>query len=542
MRMKNRIICALLAVTCTVAVSNAQYYSRTYFDEKNTGSFILQTILDNNDNLISSFNQICSDSSTCVSYLFTDLDGSIKKVIEVPAKRGFWNSMVIRNDTIFYSGRNNTDINGYYNWYFGMMRTNGDSLAEYIFPVIPITDPFVDVINYGLTLVGSRQVILWGEGRNPAEPEAAARPFQSVFLRVDFDGNLLSGPRFWQLEPERLRRMTDAVTDREGHMVFGYAWWKDGQGYSRGLFRLDHRDSISQVVGEIYDFSNDEIFPALTMDHDGNFITIMYRLFIPGYQSFPGEIPDVVKFDASGNEVWRNFIRPNTPIRSNGAGYRFSRITRMNVCRNNDVLVCGNIFIHDSFPLPGTNTRVFSGAPSSFMARFSADGEELWRHIIVHPQPDGQLGYNGLHNISEAPDGSIIVSGTLQRVYDGPRINDSWVMRLSPDGCLNESCDHVGRYWMFPDVASSTDDRIPAESLTLYPNPGTSHLSWRSPASMIYPVRYTLTNLQGIQSESGYIHTPDAAQIYTDYLSTGMYILQITDSSGRRYIGKWVKI
>jgi hypothetical protein len=50
-----------------------------------------------------------------------------------------------------------------------------------------------------------------------------------------------------------------------------------------------------------------------------------------------------------------------------------------------------------------------------------------------------------------------------------------------------------------------------------------------------------LTNLQGIQAETGYIQSPDAAQLNTDYLPAGMYILTMTDKSGRRYVGKWVK-
>jgi hypothetical protein len=541
MMMGNRIICALLTVTYMVAVSNAQYYSRTYPYDEIRQTFITKDVMDSTGNLYIA--EKVASADFLESFAISKVDNKGERVFldKKNYMAGNPYMLCIRNDTIFYSGVNNSNINGYYNWYFGMMRTNGDSLAEYMFPVIPDTIPGVYVINYGLTLVGSRQVILWGEGRNPAEPDAASRPFQSVFMRVDFDGNLLSGPRFWQLHPERDRRMTDAVTDKEGNMVFGYAWWKEGQGYNRGIFRLDNTDSITQVAGEFFEYFNSFDNPALTMDHEGNFITILYRASIPITNTFAVDIPNVVKFDPNGNEIWRNYIRPNDFDKWDGSEYLFEGIKRMNVCRNNDILVCGNIFIVDSFPLPGTNTWVKSGAPSSFMARFSADGEEMWRHIIVHPQPDGKLGYNGLHNISEAPDGSIIVSGTLQRVYNGPRINDSWVMRLSPEGCLNESCDHVGRYWMFPDVATSTDDRTTSESLTLYPNPGTTWLRWMSPSSMTYPVRYSLTNLQGIQAETGYIQSPDAAQLNTDYLPAGMYILTMTDKSGRRYVGKWVK-
>jgi hypothetical protein len=78
-------------------------------------------------------------------------------------------------------------------------------------------------------------------------------------------------------------------------------------------------------------------------------------------------------------------------------------------------------------------------------------------------------------------------------------------------------------------------------SVLIYPNPGTTWLRWMSPSSMTYPVRYSLTNLQGIQTETGYIQSPDAAQLNTDHLPAGMYILTMTDKSGRRYVGKWVK-
>ncbi|MBK9151840.1 MAG: hypothetical protein IPM26_12960 [Saprospiraceae bacterium] len=87
--MKNRFLWVLLTATLCVTASNAQYFSRTYIDDNNSGSFILQTIIDRDSNLISSYNKICSDGNTCVSYLFTDFNGNTKKIIEIPEKRSF---------------------------------------------------------------------------------------------------------------------------------------------------------------------------------------------------------------------------------------------------------------------------------------------------------------------------------------------------------------------------------------------------------------------------------------------------------------------
>ena len=107
---------------------------------------------------------------------------------------------------------------------------------------------------------------------------------------------------------------------------------------------------------------------------------------------------------------------------------------------------------------------------ASFIARLAPDGKVKWRHLMAPYNSEGSALSNILFDIQEAPDGSIIVAGQLQRDTSG-FIHDAWLMRLSPDGCLNDSCDHIQKYWRFPDTISLTEN-IQLFPLMIYPNPG----------------------------------------------------------------------
>lgn len=75
-----------------------------------------------------------------------------------------------------------------------------------------------------------------------------------------------------------------------------------------------------------------------------------------------------------------------------------------------------------------------------------------------------------IFDIQKAPDGKIIVAGQLQR-DTSEYVLDAWFLRLSPAGCLNDECDHLEKYWHFPDTIS-TPENVQLHPMTLFPNPG----------------------------------------------------------------------
>ena len=115
-------------------------------------------------------------------------------------------------------------------------------------------------------------------------------------------------------------------------------------------------------------------------------------------------------------------------------------------------------------------------------------------------------------------------------------------MRLSPDGCLDDSCSHVGKYWVFPGEIVSSSEDVPvstATKLTLYPNPGSGYIHVALPQGVALPVQYQIVDMQGRVRESG-TQSSEVFTLESGYLTQGMYIISVRDKNGKVSVGKWV--
>ena len=530
----------------------SQWYSRIYIEEDQKRSTIWK-VFDNNGDILCSKESFCSNGNLCVNYYVTDADGTPKYSREILYYKSFWNRMQVRNDTVFIAGNEFNSQDSFMYWKLTLLKTDGRFIDEFKFKTIHFshfvegTFGYIYPNLYGLTLVKNNEVILWGEGLDNRLSNADKVPYKSLFMRIGLEGSQKSDLFWFELNDRSTRRMADACQDIDGNMVFNYEYSDEEiPSIARAIYKIMPDDSIL-LVAKLTTSGALSSLPKITIDKEGNYYInpTKFEGNAEGYNVSTHHVGYISKINRNGDEVWRSMVPPiNWDWHQQTVANRTNEIRRISTTGNGDILCTGRVFVMDSFPVPGQTPRMYSAGDGSFIARFNTEGELLWRHFVIPRKKNGHIRRNYIYDIQETSDGSIITGGEIERDDDktDPRFTtDAWLMRLSPNGCLTDDCSHIAKYFNFPDTTSSTDDRIPAESLTLYPNPGTSHLSWRSLASMTYPVRYTLTNLQGIQTETGYIPATDAAQIYTDYLPAGMYILNLVDKSGRRYIGKWVK-
>ncbi|MBK9255403.1 MAG: T9SS type A sorting domain-containing protein [Saprospiraceae bacterium] len=105
-------------------------------------------------------------------------------------------------------------------------------------------------------------------------------------------------------------------------------------------------------------------------------------------------------------------------------------------------------------------------------------------------------------------------------------------MRLSPDGCLNDACDHLQKYWHFPEPIVATTD-LEINRLSIYPNPGSDFIQVTIDEQMQFPIRYELLDLSGQRIEIGTLATQDHFSIEAGWLHEGIYILRIMDKAGK---------
>ncbi|MBK8080990.1 MAG: T9SS type A sorting domain-containing protein [Saprospiraceae bacterium] len=448
--------------------------------------------------------------------------------------QGNWSTMKLRNDTIFYSGRSISASDSIYYWYFGMMTESGDSIAEFKYPMIHFKDG--NVTNYGIVLTGGSEAILWGEGIDNRQPNPTDVPYRSVFYRVGFDGSVRSDLIWYECSDHPSRRMSDAASDSDGSPVFGYYCLEDAA--RRYIIKLKPDNTVSREGSvSIGDPSLDD--PRIAVDHEGNYII---------NSNFGGKdsiwntdrrrTTHVTKINRQGQILW-NTMMPQ--IKREGRIYldRFEML-RMSVTKNNDILCVGQVIIADSFYHPVTQEPFhWVSYNASFIARLAPDGKVKWRHLMAPYNSEGSALSNILFDIQEAPDGSIIVAGQLQRDTSG-FIHDAWLMRLSPDGCLNDSCDHIQKYWRFPDTISLTEN-IQLFPLMIYPNPGQQGFRILYSSDMIYPLQYELINSTGVRLQTGFLGSNDD-EVDTSWLYSGAYQVLVRDRNGKVFSGRWVKM
>jgi hypothetical protein len=529
-------IALLVVVFMTTTNIYSQYFSKTFriWEDNEKGSFFVNAFPTDQNTVVAKNMHICPNNQGCIGIKQISFQGKENSEIVKDYIRGNWSSMKIRNDTIFYSGRSISASDSIFYWYFGMMTASGDSIAEYKYPMIHLKDG--DVLNYGIVLTGGSEAILWGEGIDNRQPNPTDVPYRSVFYRVGFDGSVRSDLIWYECSDHPSRRMSDAATDIDGNPVFGYYCLEDAA--RRYIIKLKPDNTVTREVSvSIGNPGLDD--PRIAVDYEGNYVI---NSNFGGKDSIwntdKRRTTHVTKINRQGDILWSTMM---PQIKREGRVFFDDfRMMRVSVTQDNDVLCVGMVEISDTFYHPVTNEPFQYVEPTaSFIARVGSDGKVKWRHVIAPIKSDGTPLVSILFDIQEAPDGSIIVAGQLQR-DTSDYVLDAWLLRLSPDGCLNDSCNHIQKYWVFPDTISLTEN-IQLHPMLLYPNPGQQGFRISPSSKMTYPLQYELINSSGIRLQTGFSANSDEV-VDTSWLHAGVYQVLVRDRDGKVFSGRWVKM
>ncbi len=560
--MKRTIIIIVVGVLWT-STAFSQYFSKTFFTEDNLLNIgIWQVNTQIPDRILINADHKCNNEyDLCMVLMSTDNNGNVLVNNERELLKGFRNTMKVRNDTIFYSGSYFSQKDSITYWYFGLTNLKGESLGGYKYPILHINDTgrtglgYQTPTNYGLTLVNNNEVILWGEGLDKRMPQpsppADEVPYRSAFLRVGIDGERKSDLFWFEMSEYPLRRMSDAATDIDGNMVFVYEWAYpfvsiEINRLRRGLFKILPDNSIDTVAEyPIADLGRGD--PKMAIDSQGNYI--INPVFRGGgseeYNVRYSDVGFLSKINRAGEVLWTSIVPP--AFRNDPTKHLYSTNTyqmyRISTTRNGDILCSGRVFVADSFAIPGLPRKKYISGNGSYIARFNGDGKLLWQHFIVPLKKDTTIRFNAVLDIKEAPDGSIVVGGRLEK-SDAAWKNDAWLMKLTPGGCLDADCSHVvGKYWVFPEDISAVQDEPMhrLQSVTVSPNPGRDRVRVRLSADAVYPLHYEVQSVTGIRHITGTMTTASDTDIDMDWLPSGMYIIYIRDKAGQTGSVKWVR-
>lgn len=520
---------------CSLLLSG-QYFRNTYniTSTSGTSAYTILPIDDESFVKLESNNGANSKSITRIS----TIDGDGKELWSKTKNYmyAYNRSLVVRNDTIFYSG--NSDSNQQYYWYFGMMKTNGDSIVEYKFLAVNASSGAAN--NYGITLIDGSNAILWGEGLESRASNPNNNLISSAFLRVKFDGSLQNQMLWFDLGKDVSRKMSEVRLDINDNLVFGYRHG-NGTNHRNYIIKLKPNNEF-EVIGSIAS-TDQELQPYIAIDSKNNYYTQALILDTISSSGLTVLNLYLIKMDKVGNLLWKSKILANYPL-LNGKPTIFSPFVFKIFCTSSDqILLGGTCRVIDSLVVPFTGKKqIFSNAVS-FFARFDQDGNPLWEHAVV-PQllPDGYIQQNYIFDIIEHSDKSILIAGSIFRTRNNPRFRlDSWVMRLSPDGCLSTACDHLEKYWHFPKVITSSDDQAIVHT-TVFPNPGSDYINIKIDESWALPVSYELISTCGTISLYGKSTVTRDLELETSSLSAGLYMIRLSSTDGRIAFAKWIKL
>ena len=194
---------------------------------------------------------------------------------------------------------------------------------------------------------------------------------------------------------------------------------------------------------------------------------------------------DVICIDNEGKILWR-FNKPGSTRTAELQFKGWKEIYNMSETADGDILACGRTSWHSNYPTifeynwledtlpPYPDSLEIYEAP--YILKLDGEtGELLWQYSILEYDEFGNIGPYALRQVHEISDGSIIGTG-WSGIYNEAgqkQKDDSWAIRLPPDGCLEDGNMECGFENYVP---TSTDDPILIDMrsdkpFVFYPNP-----------------------------------------------------------------------
>lgn len=549
-------VLTLLFTFSWMQVVFSQYFVRTYTQGERFESTFLSADMAHDTSLILQKSTFCALRKSCEIFQKFDNNYDVSSESVLDSLIGQSYTRKFRNDTIFYSGNSRDLLDSTRYWYFGMMTIDGVILNQYKYKMARMDEVrclgsncyFPD--NYGLTLVNNDEVVLYGEGLLK-EDTIVGKVNKSVFLRIGLDGKPRGDIVWFEINNNVDRKMNECITDNDGQLVFSYYYEPEEvspdslNDRKLAIIKLND-DNTFTALADIWCCQIPSFKPRITIDNDGAYyvsLSSKIKVFEEDYLTDPSEVRLLCKLNSNGEIVWQKEVPPLVRIPFFGVFSNRMSVDRIKLGESGDIFCTGQIFVIDSVFIDSLKGYYAFSDFTSYIARYTVEGELLWRHILIRPREtetlQKKLYHPWLNDVIEQSDGSILFVGGIRRRPDR-EILDALIMRLSPEGCLNRACDHVGKYWLWMDsIPSSIVHDVVSQNLIIHPNPAKDFVNFTLPDNFSFPIRYELVQIAtGQRIEYGIYDASHPMRLETHYLKSGLYALRMVDAVGKLANGK----
>lgn len=245
---------------------------------------------------------------------------------------------------------------------------------------------------------------------------------------------------------------------------------------------------------------------------DGNIVIGASTDMVPNIPGFYFVV--ISKIDTSGSIIWEN----------TQAWYTMEqRIPITTVCSNGDILSTGDLY--GVFPVSGI-----------FVQRISPDGELRW----LKGYSVDYIAYGGFLleaiDIAEAPDGSIVIAGSVDRqpTHD-TYAKDGWMLHIDSEGCFYpDSCTQfLNIVTDIRDVGHTPTD----QKYLVYPSPASDYLRLDIP-NVKGKKELEIFDYSGRSVLRASFEERNAYQVDVSQLPGGLYFLSISKSGRLLYSTK----
>jgi len=526
----------------------AQYFSKVYFNEEEYiyGSTFEDCVKTENDEFVTS-----SFILGNTEFLKINKSGhELKKIVTEEFLSSYLlGAMISRNDSIFKVSGISFESDSLIYAYTVMDRDGNELLRRYY------KTAYLEV-ELRLAFSGNNQIIIYNARRDRALSFAR---IINYWNRINIDGTIVSMDNYFR--PGKLGERhfieSEISQDIDGNNLLitvpldeyleinGQDYWPF---YIYKIYQNDSVGLVTKVLTKADWDPEDNHF--IKPDNDGQYILLAARDFEGGFHFGQFRFPFIVKLNRAGDTLWSANFQPNRgewqgAIRYNTDNYKN---TDLKILANNDILISGTVRIIDSLIIPNSNqTKLATQFYGSYLARFSPEGELLWRHFMVSQKSDGSGRNVIIRRINELSDGSLFCTGSLEKDENGIQSapSQAWAMRVGPNGCFDASCSHVDKWWYFPDEfpVSSVDISSDISTLSIYPNPTSQDIHISIPDNIDFPIQYTITDELGRTHETGIYHDSNTdIRLDVARLPSALYFLQIKDKSEKMWRGRFVKV
>lgn len=199
-------------------------------------------------------------------------------------------------------------------------------------------------------------------------------------------------------------------------------------------------------------------------------------------------------------------------------------VFRTKQLKNGDILITGKYTTKASEPRIGD---------SPWLMRIDQNGNRKWERAYVEIASDGEDKTGALWDAIELDNGDLMAVGFV-------RNNGKWdplLIRTDADGCIDQSTPSCPTVQII-DLMTGAVDFIGDKKTVIIPNPASDYIILKN-EDLVFPVGYHMYTHTGQLISSG--QTDMSGSVNINSLTSGLYLLNISDQNGKTESIRWVK-